>query len=758
MLSKKRTIDELLVEWQHDEELKQNIVHWQTLEAQEAAYAPFPEELHPSIVKALQARGIEKLYTHQREAFDYAMAGNSFTAVTPTASGKSYCYHLPVMQRILEDPASRALYLFPTKALAQDQKNDLNELIEQSGEEILSYTYDGDTAPGIRQKIRKAGHIVMTNPDMLHSGILPHHTKWVSLFENLKFIVIDELHTYKGVFGSHVAHVLRRLQRICHFYGSDPLFICTSATIKNPKELAESLTNTEHALISKSGAPVGKKTFLFYNPPIIHSTFGVRRSAILEVKDLAKRLYEAGIQTIIFAKSRVRVEMLVTYLQSLTKKKIGDETIKGYRGGYLPSERRKLEKGLREGTIQTVVSTNALELGVDIGQLQACIMTGYPGNIASAWQQAGRAGRRQDSALILFVAQSTALDQYVVNHPLYLLGSQPEEARIYPENMLILMDHLKCASFELPFTTTDSYAEYEIQDLLAYLEEEGVLLKTSEKWHWMSDHFPAHDISLRSASQENVVIIDQSIPAQTKVIGEMDRHSAMTLLHEEAIYLHQGTQYQVEKLDWDEKKAFVREVDVDYFTDANLAVEMKVMSEDKTRKSSNGTVSFGDVGITAMATVFKKIRFNTHDNIGSGPIHLPPDVMHTSATWLSFETPKQWSEDDLTEAMTGAAYAIRSFIPLFIQCDQSDMHVIPQVKSTHNELPTFFVYDSYPGGIGLSEKVYDIWEELLLKTYDQIHHCACKSGCPACIGAQDSAGQSKQKVLTILSILMRKVE
>lgn len=759
MLSKKRTIEQLLQEWQYDEDLMGNIVHWQTLEGRPATFAPFPNQLHPSIVKALQARGIEALYTHQREAFDCAMDGQSFTAITPTASGKSYCYHLPVIQRILEDPSSRALYLFPTKALAQDQKNDLNDFIEQSGEEILSYTYDGDTAPGLRQKVRKAGHIVMTNPDMLHSGILPHHTKWVSLFENLKFIVIDELHTYKGVFGSHVAHVLRRLQRICQFYGSNPIFICTSATIKNPKELAESLTNTQHALIAKSGAPVGKKTFLFYNPPIVHPTFGVRRSAVLEVNDLARRLYTAGIQTIVFAKSRVRVEMLVTYLQSLTKKKLQDDSIKGYRGGYLPSERRALEKGLRDGTIQTVVSTNALELGVDIGQLQACIMTGYPGNIASAWQQAGRAGRRQEEALIIFVAQSTALDQYVVNHPLYLLGSQPEEARIYPENMLILMDHLKCAAFELPFSITDSYGEFEVQELLAYLAEEGVLFKTSNKWHWMSERFPAHEISLRSASQENVVIIDQTVPAATKVIGEMDRHSAMTLLHEEAIYLHQGTQFQVEKLDWEEKKAYVREVDVDYFTDANLAVELKVMSEDKYRElNSISSLYFGDVGITAIATVFKKIRFESHDNIGSGPIHLPPDIMHTSATWLSFQSPLSWSEDDLTVAMEGVAYAIRSFIPLFIQCDQSDMHVIPQVKATHNELPTFFVYDSYPGGIGLSEKVYELWQDILTQTAEQVKRCGCQSGCPACIGAQNSAYQSKEKVLTVLKILLDEVE
>ncbi|WP_107942855.1 DEAD/DEAH box helicase [Metasolibacillus fluoroglycofenilyticus] len=753
MNSKKMTISELLQAWQYDEELKQNIRHWHTLEAQPAQYADFPDNLHPSIKKALHARGINQLYTHQREAFDFAMQGQSFTAITPTASGKSYCYHLPVLQTILHNKSARAIYLFPTKALAQDQKSDLNELIELMEEDILSYTYDGDTAPGIRQKIRKAGHIVMTNPDMLHSGILPHHTKWVALFENLQYIIIDELHTYKGVFGSHVAHVLRRLQRICAFYGSNPVIICTSATIRNPRELAENLTNTKHALIKKSGAPVGKKTFIFYNPPIIHPTFGVRRSAVLEVRDLSTRLFEAGIQTIIFAKSRVRVEMLVTYLKSLTAKKIADHSIQGYRGGYLPSERRQIEKGLRDGSIQMVVSTNALELGVDIGQLQACIMTGYPGNIASAWQQAGRAGRRQDEALIIYVAQSTALDQYVVNHPTYLLGSEPEQANINPENILILMSHLKCAAFELPFSTDGTYGEFEVQDLLAYLAEEGVLVQTTTAWHWMSDRFPAHDISLRSAAQENVVIIDKTIATKTRVIGEMDTYSAMTLLHEEAIYIHQGTQFQVEELDWEEKKAYVTEVDVDYFTDANLAVELKVLEEDKVADLGEVTVSYGDVSLLAIPTIFKKIRFGTHDNIGSGPITLPPMEMHTNATWISFNLPEDWSEEMMTDALNGVAYAMHSFISLFIQCDRSDVSVVPQVKAVHNERPTLFIYDSYPGGIGLSEKVYDLILPLLERTIEHVKSCPCKAGCPSCIGAQDNLNDGKKRVLKVLGIL-----
>lgn len=737
-MSDKLSVQDVIDQLKQDPEFAPNVKHYKVTEGKEAVYASFPHNLHASLKTALAYKGIHQLYSHQRIAFDLAQQNKSFTAVTPTASGKSLCYHLPVLQSILEDESSRALYLFPTKALAQDQLADLHELIEASGEKILSYTYDGDTAPGLRTKVRKSGHVVLTNPDMLHSGILPHHTKWVSLFENLKYIVIDELHTYKGVFGTHVAHVLRRLKRICTYYGSNPVFICTSATIANPKQLAENLTNSSMELIANNGAPSGKKHFLFYNPPVVHETFGIRRSAVLEVRDIASRLYREGIQTIIFAKSRVRVEMLVTYMKELTKKKLLDKTIMGYRGGYLPSERRKIEKGLRDGTIKTVVSTNALELGIDIGQLQACVMTGYPGNIASALQQAGRAGRRQDDALIIYVAQSMALDQYIIEHPNYLLGGSPEEAHIHPDNIVILMDHLRCAAFELPFSIHDHYAEFDVQQLLEFLAAEGVLILADDHWHWMTERFPASEVSLRSASQENVVIIDKTRPKETKVIGEMDRFSAMTLLHEEAIYLHQGTQFQVEMLDWEEKKAYVTEVDVDYFTDANLAVELKVISEDKMHSFEEQSMAFGDLAVLAIPTIFKKIRFDSHDNIGSGPIHLPPEELHTSSTWLAFDVPEGWTEAALTDAMTGAAHAMQSFIPLFVQCDRTDIHVVPQVKAVHTQKPTFFIYDSYPGGIGLSEKMYDQWGALLRQAAEHVKKCECESGCPICTGPPES--------------------
>ena len=561
---------------------KGNIVTWKTIDEKEAQTVSLPEDLHREIRESLKSKGIEKLYTHQRSSYEKIMSGNSVVAVTPTASGKTLCYNLPVLQTILSNPSARALYMFPTKALAQDQKSEINEIIQAAGVDINSYTYDGDTPANIRQRVRKAGHVVITNPDMLHSAILPHHTKWVSLFENLKFVVIDELHTYRGVFGSHVANVIRRLKRICRYYGSNPVFICTSATIANPLELAETLTEEKMVLIDNNGAPSGTKHFLFYNPPIVNKPLNIRRSATLEVRKIAGELLKNKIQTIVFARSRVRVEIILTYLQELVKNQLGAKSIMGYRGGYLPTERRKIEKGLRSGEIYGVVSTNALELGVDIGQLQVCIMTGYPGTISSAWQQAGRAGRRHGEALVIMVASSSPLDQYIIQNPDYFFTKSPETARINPDNLIILIDHMKCAAYELPFKVGDQFGNVGTEELLEYLTEERVLYQNGDKWYWMNDSFPAHNISLRSASQENVIIIDQSDVANSRVIGEMDRFSAMTLLHDEAIYLHQGTQFQVEKLDWEEKKAFVREVDVDYFTDANLAVQLKVLDIDQT--------------------------------------------------------------------------------------------------------------------------------------------------------------------------------
>ncbi|MDQ0197556.1 DEAD/DEAH box helicase [Neobacillus ginsengisoli] len=752
----KKSLQEILVDLKLKDQFNENIITWRTIEEKQAKTVVLPEDLHTVLIDALKSKGIGQLYTHQKTAYETIIAGRSIVAVTPTASGKTLCYNLPVLQTILNNPNARALYMFPTKALAQDQKSEINEIIQAAGVDINSYTYDGDTPANIRQKVRKSGHVVITNPDMLHSAILPHHTKWVSLFENLKFVVIDELHTYRGVFGSHVANVIRRLKRICRYYGSNPVFICTSATIANPLELAETLTEEEMILIDNNGAPSGTKHFLFYNPPIVNKPLNIRKSATLEVRKIAGELLKNKIQTIVFARSRVRVEIILTYLQELVKNQLGAKSIMGYRGGYLPTERRKIEKGLRSGEIYGVVSTNALELGVDIGQLQVCIMTGYPGTISSAWQQAGRAGRRHGEALVIMVASSSPLDQYIIQNPDYFFNKSPETARINPDNLIILIDHMKCAAYELPFKVGEQFGKLGTEELLEYLTDERVLYQNGDKWYWMNDSFPAHNISLRSASQENVIIVDQSDVANVKVIGEMDRFSSMTLLHDEAIYLHQGTQFQVEKLDWEEKKAFVREVDVDYFTDANLAVQLKVLEVDKLKEIADAEIGYGDVSVRAMATIFKKIKFETHENIGSGPIHLPEEELHTNAAWISLNRPlAEMGHERLEQGLVGTAHALNHIAPLFVMADPQDIHVIPQVKADHNEKPTIFFYDRYPGGIGLSEKIHSGMSEVFEETKKMITGCQCTSGCPSCIGTDLVSETAKSDALIIIKAFLK---
>ncbi|MGP9042082.1 DEAD/DEAH box helicase [Cytobacillus kochii] len=743
----KKTLPALIDELRQNE----NIINWHEIEPKEAKVRDIPEEIDDRIKAALQKRGIGQLYTHQYSAFKEVQKGKNIVAVTPTASGKTLCYNLPVLQSIAGDPTNRALYLFPTKALAQDQKSELNEIIEEMGIDIKSYTYDGDTSPSIRQVVRKAGHIVITNPDMLHSAILPHHTKWVSLFENLKYIVIDELHTYRGVFGSHVANVIRRLKRICNFYGSKPKFICTSATIANPKELAEQLTGNPMKLIDDNGAPSGRKHFVFYNPPIVNKPLNIRKSATVEVNNLAKTFLKNKIQTIVFARSRVRVEIILSHLQEIVKDKIAEKSIRGYRGGYLPKQRREIERGLRDGEIMGVVSTNALELGVDIGQLQVCVMTGYPGSVASTWQQAGRAGRRHGEAVIIMVASSTPIDQYIVQNPEYFFDRSPESARINPENLIILVDHLKCAAYELPFKETEEFGPLDISDILEYLVEEKVIHHNGDIYYWANQSFPAGGVSLRSASQENVVIVDQSQTGNVRIIGEMDRFSAMTLLHDEAIYLHEGVQYQVEKLDWDHKKAYVREVDVEYYTDANLAVQLKVLEIDKTKKRSLSSINYGDVTVNALPTIFKKIKLSTFENIGSGPIHLPEEELHTSAMWLELDkVDQEIGEKTLEQLLLGVSHVLGHIAPIHVMCDKNDLHVISQIKSNHKGLPTIFIYDHYPGGIGLAEAIYKRFDEVKAAAINLIQKCPCNDGCPSCIGNEIEGIKAKKRSVDLL--------
>ncbi|MBD0379370.1 DEAD/DEAH box helicase [Paenibacillus sedimenti] len=744
-----------MIDWiRKSPEIMSQVTYWHTIPPRDPKLAEFPEGLHEGIRSALKHKNINRLYTHQSDSFREATAGNHVVTVTPTASGKTLCYNLPVLQKILENDASRALYLFPTKALAQDQVAELQEMVDFMEVDIKTHTYDGDTPPTVRQAIRNAGHIVVTNPDMLHSAILPHHTKWVKLFENLNYIVIDEVHSYRGVFGSHVANVIRRLKRICRFYGSNPRFICASATIDNPKEHAERLIGESVSLIDNNGAPAGEKHFVFYNPPVVNQQLGIRKSSVLETRKLAGTLLRSGIQTIVFARSRVRVEILLTYLQELIAHELGSKSIRGYRGGYLPKLRREIERGLRSGEIRGVVSTNALELGIDIGQLQACVLNGYPGTIASTWQQSGRAGRRQETSLTILVASSNPLDQYLIQNPRYFFERPPEQALIHPDNLIILVDHVKCAAYELPFEANESFGGEQLTDILEFLTEEQVLHQVKDRWYWMEQSFPAHNISLRSAAQENFIIIDMT--NGHRVIGECDRFSAPTLIHEEAIYIHEGIQFQVEKLDYEEKKAYVRQVNVDYFTDASLAVQLKVLHVNREGNSGGLLRQLGEVTVNAQPTIFKKIRLKTHENIGSGPIRLPEEELHTSSYWFTFDESMSAgrSANDMQHALLGIANVLAHIAPLYLMCDPMDIRVVPQVRAVHNKLPTVFFYDRYPGGVGLSERLYEVHGQLMDQARSLITGCGCLSGCPACVGPIEEVGLlGKQLALELLSQL-----
>jgi DEAD/DEAH box helicase domain-containing protein len=744
-------LEQVIDQLKTQERFAKNITCWKVIPEKHGEYEDFPEYLNPKLVSALKKKGIYRLYSHQRKALDEVTAKNNITVVTPTASGKSLCYNLPVLNDLLADKNSRAIYLFPTKALSQDQVSELMNLVNVIGENIKTFTYDGDTPVNARVAIRKDGHIVVTNPDMLHTGILPHHTKWMKLFSNLKYVVIDEIHMYRGIFGSHTANVLRRLKRICRFYGSDPIFICCSATIANPRELSEKITEKSMVLIDHNGAPSGEKNIIFYNPPVVNRQLGIRRSSLLEAKTLALAFLKNKIQTIIFARSRLAVEVLLTYLCDEMKSIPGGmNLVKGYRGGYLPKERREIEKGLRDGKILGVVSTNALELGVDIGNLDASIITGYPGSVASTWQQTGRAGRRNSLSASILVASSSPLDQFIINHPEYFFEASPEHGLINPNNLYILVSHIKCAAFELPFADGETFGKENIYEILDFLEGERILRHVGGRWHWMAESFPAEEVSLRSASAENFVIID--ITKDAKVIGEVDQSSAPMMIHEEAIYIHAGQQYQVEKLDYEEKKAYVRKVDVDYYTDANLAVEIKVLDVFREKTVDNGKNYVGEVMVTSLATMFKKIKFFTHENLGFGHIHLPPEEMHTTAYWLSIpENIKELSREEMESGLLGLCNVMVNIAPLYLMCDPKDIRGVVQIRSPFTQKPTIYIYDNFPGGVGFSEKLYNMQDQLLKAARQVIMECNCEDGCPSCVGPYDEVGfGSKNFALKII--------
>jgi DEAD/DEAH box helicase domain-containing protein len=721
--------------------LARGVVHHDVVPAREASFADFPEWVDPRIRAALAGRGIERLYTHQAEAVEAVHAGEDVVVVTPTASGKSLCYGVPILQAIAEDPSARALCLFPTKALGQDQVAELATLATFAGLDVSTAAYDGDTPAPIRSAIRKAGQIVVTNPDMLHSAILPHHTKWFQLFEQVRVIVVDELHTYRGVFGSHVANVLRRLLRLCAHYGSKPVVVCCSATIGNPGELAATLVGRTPRLVDQNGAPSGERHILLVDPPIIDAPTGARGSALTLAERWALPFLRAGRQTVVFGRSRVAVEIMLSNLRERLREDLGPRSrVRGYRGGYLPTERRAIERGLREGEILGVVSTNALELGVDIGRLDVAILAGYPGSIAGTWQQMGRAGRRGDVSVAVVVASPAPVDRYVIHHPEFLLGSRPEEARADPDNLHVLLGHLRCATFERPFEPGEVFGPGPADELLAFVAESGHIRQSDDgRWYWSSENFPASEISLRTAAPENVVIIDTS-PDRPRVLGEVDLFSAQVLVHERAIYMHDSVQYYVDRLEWGERKAYVHRVDVDHYTYANRAVTLKPLDVFAEAPVTGGRRVHGEVMVASLVTLFKKLRFVTDENVGWGPIDLPELELQTTAYWLTAEGVTGWRRDDLDVALIGAGRAVQAVAAVLLMVDPRDLGLVAQVRSPHQEAPTVYLYEAVPGGIGLSERLWARHDELVAGAAELIATCACESGCPACTGPRLEPG------------------
>jgi DEAD/DEAH box helicase domain-containing protein len=578
----------------------------------------------------------------------------------------------------------------------------------------------------------------------------------VKLFENLKYVVVDEVHQYRGVFGSHVANVLRRLLRVARFYGANPQIICCSATIANPRELASHLTGRDMAEVSRNGAPRGEKHFVFYNPPVVNPELGIRQSVVKTTRRIAERFMSSGAQMIVFARSRMRVELLLTYLEKAGRRVgIKSGEVRGYRGGYLPGERRAIENGLREGSVTTVVSTNALELGIDIGRLDVCIMAGYAGTVASTWQQAGRAGRRQNLSAVVLVASSNPADQYIINNPDYFLGRSPEHATLDADNLVILMSHLKCAAFELPFLADESFGETRVAEILDYLAEQGVLHKGEDRYHWMADTYPAEDVSLRSAAPDNVVIIDQSVSGG-RIIGEMDLFSAQEMLHDDALYIHGAQQYHVDKLDWDRREAHVQPVKVDYYTDAQRKSELKTLTAEMERPLRHGQLAVGEVGLIAKVTVYKKIKLGTHENVGAGRVHLPEIEMHTTSFW--WEMPDMLVQEmanaglDLGDALKGLAHLLGRVAPVFIMADPSDLHATAMVRSPFTGKPTLYLYDAFPGGVGFARRIYDQFEEICESARRHLSICPCPNGCPSCTGpGTESGGTAREGTAWLLS-------
>ena len=792
-------LEQVLADLRGDPRFMHAVHHWQVLPAQDARVAPFPRAVDGRLRAACERRGIAHLYTHQARCYELARAGRNVVLVTPTASGKTLAYNLPILQTCLEDAEATALYLFPTKALAQDQQHELGRVVQGGELPVPVFTFDGDTPNSIRGTVRAEGRLVITNPDMLHTGVLPNHPKWNRFFRALRFVVIDELHTYRGIFGSHLTNVIRRLRRVAAFYGARPQFICCSATIGNPLQLARRILEQEVELIDDNGAPTGERHFVLYNPPLVDPVQGIRRGVVLEAQAVATRLLLQGVKTIVFARSRVRTELIASYIRHALRRGYDDRIgptderriqVASYRGGYLPNERRAIERGLRDDEIDGVVSTTALELGIDIGGLDASVLAGFPGTIAGSWQQAGRAGRRNATSLSILIASASPIDQFIIRHPEYFFERSPESGWVDPDNIYVLLDQLKCAVFELPFADAE-LAEArdpaaappapplrepafgaQVGDLLRHLEQGGVVRHTAAQWYWSTRSYPAENVSLRTSTSANVVIVDLTEGRQ-EVIGEMDLPSAMTLLYDGAVYLHRGAQFIVSRLEVDNRRCYVEQADTNYFTDAIVKTDLKILHRDLEQEGAGLRLLLGDILVRRQATKFKKLRYRTHENIGYGDIHLPAEEMHTRALVLHFPPHTtggahlaRCGEAQRSFIIDRLGVLVRNVAPVFLLCDPRDLGVAARLKDPNWDCPAVYVYDAHPGGSGLAEGLHHQVTRVLAACRDLVVACECSSGCPSCIGppadatvpaAPDQAGTvtgSKQALVTALRHLL----
>jgi DEAD/DEAH box helicase domain-containing protein len=833
-------INTILNRWRSQPSIANNVVEWRVLAAKPANLCDFPRGLSPKLISYLKGKGVHALYVHQSDAYLAVQEGHNITVVSGTASGKTLCYNLPIIETLLNATAGRALYIFPTKALTQDQLKNLQEVLNHLDQPTLkpAAIYDGDTPQHLRVNIRKESSFILTNPDMLHTGILPHHTAWKDFFADLRFVVIDEMHAYRGVFGSHVANVIRRLKRICRFYGSQPQFILTSATIANPKDLAERLIEKPVKVIEKDGSPHGERHFLIYNPPFIDKKLGIRQSALLEGTHLAGELIDENIQTIIFGRTRRSIELILTYLRQRDSHQ-NPNRIRGYRSGYLAKERRGIEEGLRRGEVVGVAATSALELGIDIGGLDASVLIGYPGSIAATHQQAGRAGRKLIPSLSILVATANAMDQYLARHPDYFFARSPERALIAPNNLLILLQHIRCAAFELPFQPGEGFGAItadQLRNFLELLTNKGELHQQGDRFFWMADQYPAGEISLRNVTPNQVSLILRG-PYQQQTIGQVDQLSAYWMVHPDAVYLHEGNAYLVEELDLEAGVAYLREAVLDYYTQSHEEKTIEEINCQKQAQVIGAKKYLGEVLVTSKVVGYRKIRWFTHEILGTGEVDLPPTTLNTIGYWISLSESTvsklidqhlwnagqndygpQWdglrkrvlnrdgercqvcgasgkvlplhvhhiqplksftsqeaahqlqnlitlcstchckaeTRVRIRSGLAGLSYTLHNLAPLLLMCDSEDIGVTydPNAKLGEGQ-PTIVFYDNIPGGLGLSQNLYEVHEDLIHKAYDVIESCECEDGCPSCVGPiGEEASGGKIEALAIIKVLM----